>query len=756
MKKQRAKRPRKRDSAIDEEAREQQMRMLAEAVEISSDLVGMADCEGHFIFVNRAFLRILGYPKEQVIGRHFSCFHSANNPPTLNREIGEKSFQDEGWRGECLLSRGDGTDLPVFLNLGPAKDRQGRVIGNLGVGRDISEQKRVEEALRQSEERVRLLLDSTAEAIYGVDMEGNCTLCNPACARSLGYDSPADLHGKHMHALVHHTRPDGTPYPSRECRIYEALRTNKGTHTDDEVFWRKDGSSFPIEYWSHPIRRDGQVIGAVATFIDITGRKKTEDALKQSEAKFKTLFETANDAILTLKGETFWDCNLRAETLFGCGKEDIVGHHPLEFSPPVQPDGRLSSEKSAEKIQAVLAGPPQFFEWRIVRPDGTPVDVEISLNRVITPEAEYLQTIVRDITERKQAESSLREAHLRLNIALQESEQQARDAVKLTELIDILQSCQTIEEAYKITGSTLPKILSCQAGALCITSPSRNTVEAVATWGDAVATEKTFAPDKCWALRRGKIHMVHDSTSALRCAHLKEFPPAGYLCVPLAAHGETLGVLYLECSSRLTNPSPGPAADEMEALGRQARAVGERISSALANLRLRDVLRSQSIRDPLTGLFNRRYMEESFERELRRAARNSQPVALVMLDIDNFKQFNDTFGHQAGDTLLRALGDFVLQRTRGQDVACRYGGEEFAIVLADATAEAACKRIEILREELKQLSVQHAGQVLGRISFSIGIAVFPDHGATVEELLHAADRALYRAKAKGRDRVVLA
>jgi diguanylate cyclase (GGDEF)-like protein len=194
----------------------------------------------------------------------------------------------------------------------------------------------------------------------------------------------------------------------------------------------------------------------------------------------------------------------------------------------------------------------------------------------------------------------------------------------------------------------------------------------------------------------------------------------------------------------------------MGALARQASAVGERISLALANLRLRDVLRSQSIRDPLTGLFNRRYMEESLEREVRRAVRNDECVTLLMLDIDRFKQFNDTFGHQAGDTLLRALGDFLSQRTRGQDVACRYGGEEFVLILAGATADDGCKRAEFLRAELKQLTVQHARQVLGRITLSIGISAFPGHGATAEELLRAADQALYRAKAEGRDRVAVA
>ena len=190
-------------------------------------------------------------------------------------------------------------------------------------------------------------------------------------------------------------------------------------------------------------------------------------------------------------------------------------------------------------------------------------------------------------------------------------------------------------------------------------------------------------------------------------------------------------------------------------LGRPAIAVGERISLALANLRLREALRSQSIRDPLTGLFNRRYMEESLERELRRAVRNKLSVALLMVDIDHFKPFNDTFGHQAGDMLLRAMGDFLSERTRGQDVACRYGGEEFAIILSGATVEAATTRAALLRDDLNHLVVQHAGQVLGKVTVSIGISGFPDHGDTAAALLQAADQALYRAKTEGRNKAVV-
>jgi diguanylate cyclase (GGDEF)-like protein len=353
------------------------------------------------------------------------------------------------------------------------------------------------------------------------------------------------------------------------------------------------------------------------------------------------------------------------------------------------------------------------------------------------------------------ANERLEEAYGKLDVALREAEQHAQDALKLTELVDVLQSCHTLEEAYKIAKSALPTILSSQSGALCITGSSRNVVEAVASWGHSPATAKMFPPVNCWALRRGKIHVIKDPASPLLCPHVTGYPAGGYMCVPLAAQGETLGVLYLEYPAPSANSSTRRLEDQTEALNRKALGAGERISLALANIGLREVLRGQSVRDPLTGLFNRRYMEESLERELRRAMRSEASVAVLMIDIDYFKQFNDTFGHQAGDALLRAFGEFVRQGTRGQDIACRYGGEEFVIILSSASIDAACKRAESLREGLKGLKVEHGGQILGKITISTGIAAYPAHATTTDELLRAADQALYRAKQEGRDRVVV-
>jgi diguanylate cyclase (GGDEF)-like protein len=423
--------------------------------------------------------------------------------------------------------------------------------------------------------------------------------------------------------------------------------------------------------------------------------------------------------------------------------------HVYDINPMIDEPARARVDEGLRKLGFVIIQTIQR------RKDGSTFPVEVSM-KLVHLDRNYVVCALRDISERKQMESALEEANAKLRIALAESEEQAREAIKLTELVDILQSCQTAEEAYRIIGNTLPTTLSSPSGALCMTTPSRNIVEAVAVWGGVPITEKTFAPDDCWALRRGKIHRVNDAASPLRCAHVSESLAGGYLCVPLAAQGETLGALCLENPSPPPNPSLGSPEDPMEALARQASAVAERISLVLANLRVREVLRSQSIRDPLTGLFNRRFMEESLEREVRRAARNKEGVAVLMLDLDRFKLFNDTFGHQAGDVLLRGFGDFLSQGTRGQDVSCRYGGEEFLLVLSGASIDAACKRAELLREGLKQLTVRHAGQVLGRITVSIGVSAFPGHGATVEELVRAADKALYRAKEEGRDRVVVA
>jgi diguanylate cyclase (GGDEF)-like protein len=226
------------------------------------------------------------------------------------------------------------------------------------------------------------------------------------------------------------------------------------------------------------------------------------------------------------------------------------------------------------------------------------------------------------------------------------------------------------------------------------------------------------------------------------------------MCVPMMAHGETLGLLYLNL--RTGEMDKTRASDQINSEQRLARTLAEQAALALANLNMRDALKVQSIRDPLTGLFNRRYMEESFDRELRRATRKRSALAILMIDIDHFKSFNDSFGHEAGDAVLRSFGTLLKEYFRGEDVLCRYGGEEFTVILPETSLEAARQRSIELCEHAKRMLVEHQGQTLRPISISVGVASFREHGTTAEILLRAADAALYLAKQQGRDRVVLA
>jgi diguanylate cyclase (GGDEF)-like protein len=235
----------------------------------------------------------------------------------------------------------------------------------------------------------------------------------------------------------------------------------------------------------------------------------------------------------------------------------------------------------------------------------------------------------------------------------------------------------------------------------------------------------------------------------LLCQHLPAPLPTAYLCIPLSAQNETFGLLHLSEFSG----APGRLTEEKHQL---AVTLAEHVSLAVANLKLRETLHSQSVRDPLTGLFNRRYMEESLDREVYRAKRSDRPLGIIMLDLDHFKEFNDTFGHEAGDVLLRELGSFLQRHIRRQDIACRYGGEEFTLILPEASLEVTRERAEQLLKRIEQLQVDYQGQVLGTLSVSAGVAALPDQGSNSEAVLRAADGALYQAKAQGRNRVSVA
>jgi diguanylate cyclase (GGDEF)-like protein len=320
-------------------------------------------------------------------------------------------------------------------------------------------------------------------------------------------------------------------------------------------------------------------------------------------------------------------------------------------------------------------------------------------------------------------------------------------------MADLLQSCFTLEEASGVIASSAQKLFRGFSGALLVFSASRNVLEATTTWGPSSPAERVFSPNDCWALRRGRLHHSDGDHGAVRCSHFGACSGLPSLCTPLMAHGETLGILSLVTEP---NGSAGPQASISEFDAKLAVSVAEQAALSFANLKLREKLRYQSVRDPLTGLFNRRYLDESLERELPNAIRKNRSLGVIMLDVDRFKKFNDMFGHDAGDAVLRELGDHLAKFIRRGDLACRYGGEEFTLILPESSLEDTRRRAEELRISFQQLSIKHRDIVLGKVTLSLGVAALPDHGTTATDLLAAADGALLRAKLGGRDRVLIA
>jgi diguanylate cyclase (GGDEF)-like protein len=232
---------------------------------------------------------------------------------------------------------------------------------------------------------------------------------------------------------------------------------------------------------------------------------------------------------------------------------------------------------------------------------------------------------------------------------------------------------------------------------------------------------------------------------ALKPERAKDF----HLCLPIVDREATLGMLHLR-------PVAAGWPGEAEAYERLAETVAESLGLAWGNLRLHETLREQSVRDPLTGLFNRRYLEATAERELGRAERQGHALGLVLIDLDYLKHYNDTYGHRAGDTLLRSVARLLASNTRASDVASRLGGDEFCLILAEATLPSTLERAEQLRAALNRMSVQHDGRDLGQVTVSMGVAAYPEHGLDWPRLFEAADQALYRAKAEGRNELRVA
>jgi diguanylate cyclase (GGDEF)-like protein/PAS domain S-box-containing protein len=604
---------------------------------------------------------------------------------------------------------------------------------------DITERKQAEAALRESQERYRTLVENFPDGLVLLfDKDMRYLVAGGDLLATIGM-TPDMLEGKTLQEAL---PPDAVAVGEP---LYRAILA--GT-APDEVEQHYGGRIYRTQPVSLRNER-GEVIAGMIISQDITERKQAEEDLQESEELLSAIFDNVAVGIaLADEQGQFIKFNQRWLDMIGYASEELL---QLRFTDITHPTDHA---RNVHLHQALLYNETNGYrlEKRYVRKDGSHFWGDLSVTPLRNEQGEVVSTlgVIVDVTEHRQNREALQQVNTQLTYWVAELEQHSHNVNLLNEMGDFIENCQTIEEAYPIVAHFVRQLFPDQSGALYMWQTS-GMLRAVARWGEYPPETIEFLPEHCWVLEHNQ--SLEGPADGLRCQCLltgivdpSDLP---YICIPLVARGERLGIFHLRDTRR--------SADAVSAYWRRlAMMTAGHIALELSNLQLRVRLQRQAIRDPLTGLFNRRYLDEMLKHELHRADRHEHQVGIIMLDIDHFKRFNDIYGHDGGDALLREVASFIHSNTRGEDIACRYGGEEFTLIMPGASPEDTLRRAEQLREAIANIQVQHRGKRLCSVTISLGVSVFPIHGTSDEAIVKAADRALYQAKAEGRNRVVMA
>jgi diguanylate cyclase (GGDEF)-like protein/PAS domain S-box-containing protein len=546
-----------------EQALQQSRQQAQRYLDVAGVILIALDSGGRVQLVNHRGCEILGASEADILGKDWFEHFLPESVRGEIREAFDQMLKDNlpfvEYMENAILTR-SGEERVIAWHNATLWDEAGRISGVLTSGEDITESRRAEQALRDSRERLNLLLDSMAEAAYGVDFEGNCTFVNRAFMHTMGYQDKDELLGKPIHALIHHSHADGSPYPESECGMHRAYLSNQAINLSDEVFWRKDGSAIPVEFWSNPIVIDGEVAGAIATFIDITERKRAAEQL----AIAAKVFEQSGEGILITDAQpNIVMLNQAFTDITGYSADEALGENPRMLA---------SGRHDRAFYQAM---------WEAITKQG-----------------------------RWQGEVWNRR----------------KDGSLYLELLSIIR--------------------------------------------------------------------VLDSAGAV-------------------TH-------YIGVSRDIT----------------EEKAAQEQVQQL-------------AYYDPLTGLPNRALLNERAHQCIRATRRNRASLAVMFMDLDHFKDVNDTLGHRIGDELLIAVASRMKEAMRDVDTVSRQGGDEFVVILPNTDNEGAARVAEKLLAAVAQ-PCEVEGHLLA-VTLSIGIAMYPHDGEAFDVLSRSADAAMYRAKHDGRN-----
>ncbi len=694
---------------------------------------------------NRGMEEMLGYEPGELLGKPTEIYHP-------NREsweaLGELVYPlistGKVSDGEWQIMRKNGEMIWISFR-GRALDPQEPELGSIWVAHDITERKRTEAELERIRREQQIIFDNSPGGGILLTKDRIIVSCNPGLEALLRYE-PGTLAGQP--ARINFSSDEA--YDAFGRWAYPILAA--GDTAKSEVEYRDKYGEPILAYVSgKAIDPNDLSQGVVWMATDMRQQKKDAAELDRARRELQIIFDNNIGSIAIIREGRIERCSRGFLAMYGYSADEAIGMSVDAFAVSKESSDALGQQTTPDlMLGKVVSGE---FEYR--RKDGSTGWLLYQGRALEPPELEKGTVwLCQDISKLKGQEAALLTSKAQIEQSLVEVEQLNRKVSLLGELTGFLQACPSAQEAFACIGDFGPRLFPESVGALYLVEENGDNWVEHGRWGCSELAssfpEQSFLASECWALRRSRSYRVDVPSAALCCQHVPERDGQRqpYTCLPLTAQGKTFGLLFIEHHQMQS----GAEADRRHGL---AVAMAEQIALAIANVQLREALLQQSIRDPLTGLYNRRYLQESLFREMAHSKRNHSTFAVLMIDVDHFKKFNDTYGHHAGDVVLQNVAHVIEARFRRSDVSCRFGGEEFTVLLPGTDLELAKRLANDVLEGIRDLVLTHENRPLERVTASLGVALFPENGSTPQALLDAADAALYQAKETGRNRVVV-
>jgi len=764
-------------NADDDEAQQVQPQLLSN-VGFSGHCFWITNSGGKILDVSDSYCALTGYTRPELLKMTISDIDTNLKPEDIKVRIQKVMKEGSKYLSSNHKCRGgDCIDLQVLANYTEAFG--GLIFFTTTSQQDDREQE--PQAVKFSEQKHIIkakMLDYSNDAIFIHDFNGNFTFINKTAYVKLGYakEELMDMN------LADFTDPQNAEYMEEHMRKL----LDSGTVTYQSDYVGKNGGCIRVEVKSQvmdfgnkkliltvaqditeieelrkerkasnekvdPPINDNEVKPAEAEALaqNMAEQKRLEGELNRQKEILAIVAQNSGIgfSIISREHKVIWANKIVNET-FG-NIEDHFCYAAYKRNQQACPDCEVEQIFQSEKDQVTC-------QQALIDKEGKTIEYKTIYSATKNENAETVSVfqVLIPVNNAKIAEGSTTEINEKLVKWLSVLDQCRSDIALTSTMGNFLQSCINMQEANRVITQFLPLLFPSVDGALYLLRNGTDMYELTSVWGKTVESDETFAADACWAIRRRKAHYFKYGDAEELCIHCTKSMKRSYLDVPLISQGKILGLLHLEEKDEAEkNANDNMLTD----LGKNLAAiVASQLAFALSNIKLQEAVREQTIRDTLTGLYNRRYMEQALDKEIRQAARNNVTVGVITLDIDNYGKFNDRHGYKSGDLIMCNLSDFLKNNSHPGDIVCRGNGDEFAIICPRISPDTLKQRAEGIRESLVYFNKRHQDLYQEPLTLSLGVAIFPENGNTSEQIIKLADMALNQAEQEGGNKIVLA